>query len=348
MNSSILIKNIYYMLSYAYQTLNEDGYSSVGTEDFDNIHDLFAAILIKGISTQIKRGLSRDYILEYDALSYPKGKVNFSESIKQQTMTVHRLSCQFDEFSKDILLNRILKTSMLLLLRHGDVKTKNRKALRSLLLYFSGVKEDNLRNINWSSVKYNRTNSGYRLLINICWLLHKGLLQTTDDGAVALSKFIVDEEILHRLFEKFVLEYYKKEHSEYSTTAAFINWDLPEESEKLLLPMMKSDITLCSDIKTLIIDTKFYHSTLQHNQLYGSDSINSANLYQIYTYVKNRDSDKSGNVSGVLLYAKTDEALTPNNEYMIGGNRFGVKTLDLNCEWNMIKKQLDELAERFL
>ena len=33
----IPIKNIYYMLSYAYQILNEQGYRDIALEEFDNI-----------------------------------------------------------------------------------------------------------------------------------------------------------------------------------------------------------------------------------------------------------------------------------------------------------------------
>ena len=53
----IRVQNIYYMLSYAFQVLNEQGYKQVATEKFENIAELCAAILIKGVSSQIKRGL---------------------------------------------------------------------------------------------------------------------------------------------------------------------------------------------------------------------------------------------------------------------------------------------------
>ena len=52
-DKSIFIKNIYYMLSYAFTTLNQGGYEDVATEEFENIHNLFAAILAKGISRQL-------------------------------------------------------------------------------------------------------------------------------------------------------------------------------------------------------------------------------------------------------------------------------------------------------
>ncbi len=35
-------------------------------------------------------------------------------------------------------------------------------------------------------------------------------------------------------------------------------------------------------------------------------------MYQIYAYVKNKDVNHTGKVSGMLLFAKTDEAITPS------------------------------------
>ena len=44
------------MLSYAFTTLNQGGYEDVATEEFENMHNLFAAILAKGIGRQLKQG----------------------------------------------------------------------------------------------------------------------------------------------------------------------------------------------------------------------------------------------------------------------------------------------------
>ena len=74
------------------------------------------------------------------------------------------------------------------------------------------------------------------------------------------------------------------------------------------------------------------------------NTIHSANLYQIFTYVKNLDTKNTGAVSGLLLYAKTDELILPNNQYKIGGNPIAVKTLDLDCDFSKIREQLDNIA----
>ena len=73
-DKSIFIKNIYYMLSYAFTTLNQGGYEDVATEEFENMHNLFAAILAKGISRQLKQGLYREYLNREIALDKSLGK----------------------------------------------------------------------------------------------------------------------------------------------------------------------------------------------------------------------------------------------------------------------------------
>ena len=147
---------------------------------------------------------------------------------------------------------------------------------------------------------------------------------------------------MHRLFEKFVLEYYRKHHPQYKASPSQINWDV-DDGIITLLPIMKTDITLEYQGNILIIDTKYYSHTMQTNSLFNSKTIHSGNLYQIFTYVKNKDIENSGKVSGVLLYAKTDEAITPDNDYLMSGNRIRIKTLNLDKDFSEIKIQLDAL-----
>lgn len=80
-------------------------------------------------------------------------------------------------------------------------------------------------------------------------------------------------------------------------------------------------------------------------------TIYSNNLYQIFTYVKNKEielKDKPHDpIAGMLLYAKTDEETYPDNDYKMSGNEIGVHTLDLNVDFSGIRDQLDGIAERY-
>jgi 5-methylcytosine-specific restriction enzyme subunit McrC len=67
--------------------------------------------------------------------------------------------------------------------------------------------------------------------------------------------------------------------------------------------------------------------------------------------VKNKQAEtdeRHFEVSGMLLYARTDEDVYPENEYRMSGNRIEVRTLNLDGDFALIKAQLDEIAEKYL
>ena len=341
----IPIRNIYYMLSYAFQVLNEQGYKDIETEQFDNVADLCAAILAKGVALQLKRGLGREYIEKTEALSSLRGRIDISESIKTQSTLKRQLICSYDDFSENSYMNRILKTTMELLL-HADISKERKKTLRKLLVYFGDIELLDVYSINWKT-QYNRNNQTYRMLIAICYLVVKGLLQTNTDGTTRLMDFL-DEQRMCRLYEKFILEYYRKECPQVTATASQIPWAL-DDGIGTLLPVMQSDIMLIKDNDVLIIDAKYYSHTTQLQ--YDVHTLHSNNLYQIFTYVKNKDAsfgDKSHRVAGMLLYAATDEdfQLDPQ-EYKMSGSKIGVRTLDLNQDFPKIAAQLNRIIETY-
>lgn len=334
----IRIQNIYYMLTYAFKVLKEQGYENCETEEFENTADLLSAILAKGIVIQIKRGLGREYIENTEPMSCLRGKIDVSESIKSQTLIKQQLVCTYDEFSFDSYFNRILKTTVSILLRYDIPKTR-KKELRNLMLYFKDVGTLDLYSINWNQ-RFNRNNQSYQMLISVCYLVIKGLLQTDAHGNTKMQKFL-DEQRMCRLYEKFILEYYRREFPMITANASQVPWQL-DDGIVTMLPVMQSDIMLSYGEKTLIIDAKYYNHTMQSQ--YDVHTLHSNNLYQIFTYVKNKDVGNTGNVSGMLLYAKTDEAILPNNVFQMSGNKISVRTLDLDCDFAEIVRQLDGIA----
>ena len=205
----IPIRNIYYMLSYAFQVLNEQGYRKIATEQFHNVADLCAAILIKGISSQLKRGLGQEYVPKTETLSALRGKIAVSESIKTMTMLRNQMVCTYDEFSVNSRMNQIIKATVKLLM-YANISKERKKELKKQMLFFGEVTEIDLNTIDWN-LRYDRNNQTYKMLISICYLVVKGLLQTKSDGTVCLMD-ILDEQRMCRLYEKFILEYYRKEH----------------------------------------------------------------------------------------------------------------------------------------
>ena len=341
----IPIQNIYYMLSYAFQTLQAENYKDLAAENFHNTAELCAAILDKGIGIQLKHGLRRDYVSKSESLSTLQGKLNISESIKTQTMLKKQMICTYDEFSTNIQFNQIIKSTVLLLLK-ANITNSRKKSLRKLLLFFSDVNEIDLHFVNWNQ-QYNRSNQNYQMLIGMCYLVYKGLLTTQNNGTTKLMDFF-DGQRMCRLYEKLLLEYYRKEHPELSANASQIAWQL-DDTENQMLPRMQTDIMLSKNNNILIIDAKYYSHMTQ--QQYGIHTLHSNNLYQIFTYVKNKEFELRNyehTVSGMLLYAQTDEDIIPNNTYHMSGNQISVLALDLNQDFSKISRTLDDIAKNFL
>jgi 5-methylcytosine-specific restriction enzyme subunit McrC len=347
-DNSIFIKNIYYMLSYAFTALKESVYDDIEKEPFDNIHNLFAAILAKGIGFQLKQGLYREYINRVEDLTVVRGKIDLPGTIRGRLKDRMTVTCDYDELSENNLLNQILRSTAFLLLKQKDVQEKYKSELKKEMLFFSQVGDIDLAHIRWSEIRFQRNNRSYQLLLAICQLLIEGSLMTTETGEYRLADF-VDEQRMSRLYEKFILEYYAQEYGQrlkgFSSKALQIPWQL-DDGNNALLPVMQTDITLTYGNKTLIIDAKYYQQTLQTN--FDAQTIHSGNLYQIFTYVKNKEAVVSGTghrVSGMLLYAKTDEPLVPDNVYQMSGNQISVKTLDLNQDFPKVAGQLDQIVK---
>lgn len=337
----IRVRNIYYMLAYAFRALQAQSYADVATEEFDNAADLCAEILAIGVGTQLKRGLGREYSERTDALSSPRGKIDVSESVKTRSVLRRQLACSYDELTVDTRMNRVLKATMVLLLRL-DIGKDRKRELRLLLPYFSDVADVDLADVDWH-MRFGRNDQTYRMLMNVCWLVANGLLQTQEDGTVRLTGFF-DDQRMSRLYEKFILEYYRKEHPDLDASASYIPWAL-DDGYSDMLPAMKSDVTLSRGGTVLIIDAKYYSHTLQRQ--FDTLSVHSGNLYQIFAYVKNKEaglSDMPHEVSGMLLYAATDEDVQPDCTYSMSGNRVSVRTLDLGLPFEEIKGQLDGIA----
>lgn len=350
-NSRILIKNVYYMLTYAFQYAEKSVYKEISLEKFDDVHNLFASILVKGINMQLKQGLYREYINCKQNINILRGKVDMQNTIKNKIARKQLLACEYDELSENNILNQILKTTIWLLLRDQKVNNDHKNMLKKQMLFLQNIDIVDLALVKWQRLKFSRNNKNYRILISICQMIFEGLLLTTNKGKYKFNSFI-DENSMCKLYEKFILEYYRKHYPKLCPKSKQIKWCI-DDGIGTMLPNMQSDIMLQYKNTILIIDAKYYEHTTQ--QYYNKNSIHSANFYQIFAYVKNEKENKiiqepfcEYEISGVLLYAKTIDEIQPDITYSMSGNKISVLTLNLNVEFNKISEQLDKIAQNYL
>ena len=83
-DKGIPIKNVYYMLTYAFKELKRNNYEQIAGENFEDIHDLFAEILSIGIAYLLKQGIHRQYVIKEEELQTLRGKLSMQETIKKR------------------------------------------------------------------------------------------------------------------------------------------------------------------------------------------------------------------------------------------------------------------------
>ena len=341
---SIVIRNVYVMLAYAFRAMHSEGSDRIAAERFDHLHDLLAEILVRGAGRQVKRGLHRNYLPRRDELATVRGRIDISRTVAARSMIRGRLACKFDEYEADTLHNRALKAVIVLLIRHGNVASQRKDALRRLLPYLDAVTLVAPTSIRWNALDYHRANANYRLLLGVCELIVRGLLPTQDTGTAKLGSWISDEA-MSRLYERFLREYFSTHHPELLPAASAVAWDHDETSAlgAEQLPAMRTDVTLRRGTRMLIIDAKYYGQSMQIG-IWGKATVHSTNLYQILAYAKNADIGQDGSVSGLLLYARTEAPGQPDLDVVIQRNRIGARTLDLNRPWVDLQAQLEDVV----
>ena len=356
-NEHIPIKNIYWMLAYAFDALEVDEVRRMASEDFDgSAADLLAELLSRGMESQLRRGVARGYAPRNEELAVVRGRLDFPGTLRASSLVRERVVCEYDEFSEDIFLNQVVKTAAQLLLASSEVSPDRRRRLRRTLAPLGNVSTLDPRRIRWNEASYDRNNATYRLLVSLSRLVIEGALQSEEPGAMRFEGLSERQECA--LYERFLRNYFKREHGNTVTShAPEVPW-ATDDGATDMLPTMCTDVTLRTydagdaSCRTLIIDAKYYRHTTQSRSAWGTHTVHSNNLYQIFCYVKNEQErlTAAGNpnrVSGMLLYARTDEEVQPCQSYRLSGNRIDVRTLDLDCDWQEVRRQLDGIVEEF-
>ena len=340
----IPIKNIYYLLSYAWNKLEEGERIQVSQMECATLIDLLASVLANGAAHVLRRGLDRGYVPYSEETATLRGKIDAATTLKRTYFAAPRLFCEYDEFQYDILQNQILKTTIANMLRLRELDQEIRGRLEQCYRKFADVRQIALNKRHFGLVQLHRNNGFYDLLLDVCQLIYENLIVDEQDGATTFKDFVRDEKKMRKLFEAFVRNFYKHEQTQFKVKSENIQWDatpLNEESRSFL-PKMQTDVSLTSSNRKIIIDTKYYKEMLkgQYNK-----KLIASHLYQIYAYVTNLEhlGGVNARCEGMLLYPTVTQELALH--YNVKGHRISVKTINLNQDWRQISCDLLKLLD---
>lgn len=333
------------MFTYYFDGINTKAYEKVTGESFDTVFELLAELLIIGTKQQVKRGLHKGYKEEEDITSTVRGSIQVVRSIRERTLIHKKVAIRYDEYSSDIIYNQILKTTLYQLLKNKNEVTKQQQqSIRSLLPFFTDCSLISFRDIDWQEMIFHRNNKRYELLMNICYFVIEELLMSEETGNSLQEIF--ERERLSTLYEKFLLNFYKKHHSNrYKVHSPHINWALANHSSENRLPRMETDIVLENQNEVIIIDAKYYKDGAFTSKIGKSYTHRSNNLYQMYAYMNNWEQTKPRKkIRGILVYAQPDESSLVSDSHVISGKKLDIITLNLNQEWRSIENDLNSMV----
>lgn len=335
----IPIQNIYYLLCYAWNKLEESEIVNVNEIDSTELIDLFAKVLSNSCSRLLKQGLDRYYVEHEVVIMGIKGKFNFSATIKQNVLPLSKTACIYDEFDYDILHNQILKTTIGKLLRTKNLHPLIKDELYKVYLKLPPISEIVIRKAMFNQIRLHRNNYHYDFILKVCQIVNENLFIDESKGNYKFKDFTREEKAMARLFEAFVWNFYKIE-TDFSVSSDSIKWQFESDNAEDLdmLPAMLTDITLQGKNQKIIIDTKYYKEAFQTR--YDKQKINSSNLYQLFSYLKNQemDSEITLNCEGILLYPSIQNDFVHSFKYE--NHKIRIMAINLNQDWQKIRTDL--------
>jgi 5-methylcytosine-specific restriction enzyme subunit McrC len=240
MSPTIPIQNIYYLLCYAWNKLDQGSLVDVSQVEGTELADLFAHVLCDGIRHLARRGLDQGYQLHDEDLSGVRGRINISDIIRRALIFRGRLSCSFDDLTSNVLSNKILKTTLRGLSNTPELDTSLRKTVRTTYRRMRGIDEIELSSSILRAVQIRSNNRFYRFLLNVCELIYEALLAAEQPGSARFRDYFRDEKRMAALFQAFVFKFAERECPQWTVKVENISWRAASETDPQLnfLPRM--------------------------------------------------------------------------------------------------------------
>ena len=338
----IPIRNLYYLLCYAWDQLEQGRVVNVTRHSTSELVDLFALILTDGVRHLSRRGIERGYEVHRDELSSLRGRIDVFGSIRRNLTLRGRAICEFDELTVNTLNNQILKGTLRQLFTAPNLDPVLKKEVLNCHRGLTGVANVSITGSMFNRIQLHSNTSFYRFLLNVCELVCSSSFVDSANGSIKFRDFVRDERAMARLFERFLFNFIRKEIDGATVKRDRIIWQAESLSDPalFLLPMMNTDISVQRRGRRLIIDAKYYVNPF--NSRWESEKLHSSNLYQLMSYLANASFAGDEKLSGMLIYPKTDREI--REKYVIQGHPVYIGTLNLDQDWQAIHRELQELV----
>ncbi len=335
------IRNLFVLLSYA-DNMPELVNSLNGVDEDIITYDFICKQFLKEVELVNRRGLVKDYVSQTEPTNRLAGRMIMEESIPYIIAKKPLVVCEKDEYTANILLNQLIKSTLRAITVNRYVKKDTKSRSFNHMELMSEVNAPPLTKASFAKIHFGRHNMHYKRVLQIARLLHEMTLLSHKNGNWSLFSAELDDRALNSLFEKFLFNFYKLEQQDYQVKVEGMQWKL--EGDKTYLPGMRTDVSLIHRKKPekIIIDAKFYKDIFQvHHE---KSSFRSNHMYQLFTYLMHQPQEMD--LRGILIYPLNGTGV---NEKYKWNERMTVEimSLDLDGTWQEIYQKLHCLVKQY-
>jgi 5-methylcytosine-specific restriction enzyme subunit McrC len=307
-------------------------------EESTDLPELLARLLVTVVEKRLHRNLSRSYQPQQRVLTRLRGRVDWLRTASGQHLRQGRVACKFEELTLDTHRNRLVWAALTVM-----AATVSQPAVahscRRLAGDFSklGVSPVRPSRAQLAREQIGRNDADDRLMIAVAQLALELIVPSESIGKAQALGLRRDETLLRRIFEKAVAGFYRHELNYRDGWSVqpqkSLTWSIESPTKRLrdFIPSMSADIVLSQGGgRRIVIETKF--SNIVTSRQYGGEAFKSANLYQLYAYLRSqadRGDSLADQAEGLLLYPALDQHI--DESAVIQSNRRPQATALSSC-----------------
>ena len=297
-------------------------------EKADTLIETLVPALVSAARRAFSRGLLHGYRTEEEALHTVRGRIVVAEQVRRRFGVPFPVEVRYDEYTDDILANRLVKAASVLLRRLRIRDSRSRAGLGWIGAMLGNVSLVEFGLTEVPEVQFDRLNEHYREVVALSRLvLRHGTLEARR-GDLRAPGFLMD---MNKVFQEFVTKALRDELG-VSEHAFRAERKVPFDEEERI--PLKPDFSWWEGPTcTFVGDAKY-------KNISGERGVPNADLYQLLAYTTALDLP-----GGLLIYAK-GEAEPAVHQVRHSGKRLEVAALDLAGEIEEIIASIRCLALR--
>lgn len=295
-----------------------------------SLPDVLALALAHQARRAFGRGLLHGYRDREEALFTVRGRIWFDNQLQRRFGIPLPVEVRYDEFTADILANRLVKAAGYRLGGMPLRSSESRRNMGWMAAMLEDVSLDEFAPDRVPSLRFDRLNEHYRGVVELARLVLRYSAYELGRGAVRASGFLMDMNVV---FQEFVAQALRESlglsEQAFRSDKEIAGVTLDESGQVGLAP----------DLSWWESGACVFAGDAKYKNLSGKSSVPNADLYQMLAYAA-----ALGLPGGLLIYA-AGEAEATSYRVRRSGQRLVVAALDLSGNLDDVLAGVDALAQ---